>query len=110
MHVDPESHHVVNGNRAAWCTNGFHVNVTVTNRASISGYTLRWTFISGEAFSSGWNANYAQTGNAVAASNPAGHWNGTIGANGGSSTSGFIGTGTPAAPVDFRLNGASCQS
>jgi endo-1,4-beta-D-glucanase Y len=96
---------------ARW-TNGFHANVTVTNRAStpISGYTLRWTFISGEAFSSGWNANYAQAGNAVTASNPAGHWNGTIGANGGSLTFGFIGTGNPAAPVDFRLNGASCQS
>jgi endo-1,4-beta-D-glucanase Y len=89
---------------------GFHVDLTVVNRspAAIAGYTLTWTFTSGERFSSGWNATYAQSGNTVTASNPAGHWNGTIAANGGSSTFGFIGTGSPGRPADIRLNGAAC--
>jgi Cellulose binding domain len=96
---------------ARWNT-GFHANLTITNLANavITGYTLRWTFTSGEAFSSAWNANYGQVGNVVTASNPAGHWNGTIGASGGSLTFGFIGTGSPGVPVDFTLNGASCRS
>ena len=95
---------------ARWNT-GFHANITVTNRAStaVSGYTLRWTFNAGEGFSGGWNANYALAGNVMTASNPAESWNGTIGANGGSVTFGFIGTtGSPQVPVDFRLNGVSC--
>ena len=90
---------------------GFHADLTVVNRSPtmISGYTLTWTFTSGERFSSGWNANYSQSGSSVTASNPAGHWNGTIGANGGSITFGFIGTGAPGTPRDFRLNGEACS-
>lgn len=89
---------------------GFHADLKVANPSSsaISGYTLTWTFTAGERFSSGWNATYSQNDSTVTASNPAGHWNGTIPANGGSITFGFIGTGTPATPRDFRLNGVAC--
>jgi endo-1,4-beta-D-glucanase Y len=91
--------------------NGFHSDLTVFNRSSapISGYTLSWAFTSGERFSSGWNANYTQNGSVVTVSNPAGFWNGTIGANGGSVTFGFIGTGTPGRPTGFTLNGVACS-
>ena len=90
---------------------GFHADLTVFNRSTtpISGYTLMWTFTSGERFSSGWNANYSQNGSVVTVSNPAGFWNGTIAANGGNVTFGFIGTGTPARPTTFRLNGVACS-
>jgi endo-1,4-beta-D-glucanase Y len=90
---------------------GFHADLTVFNRSTtqISGYTLTWTFTSGERFSSGWNANYSQSGSVVTVSNPAGFWNGTIGANGGNVTFGFIGTGTPGRPTGFTLNGVACS-
>jgi endo-1,4-beta-D-glucanase Y len=89
---------------------GFHANITVVNRAAtpVSGYLLSWMFTGDERFSSGWNASYVQNGNSVAASNPAGHWNGTIGANGGSLMFGFIGTGNPRTPSRFTLNGSPC--
>lgn len=91
--------------------NGFHADVTVSNRSTtpISGYTLQWTFRSGEGFSSGWNANYTQNGSVISASNPASNWNGTIGPNGGNVTFGFIGTGAPGRPTGFSLNGIACQ-
>ena len=94
---------------AQW-NDGFHANLTVINRSStaISGYTLGWMFTSGERFSSGWNATYIQNGNSITASNPAGHWNGTIGANGGSLMFGFIGTGNAGRPASFTLNGSPC--
>jgi len=90
---------------------GFHADLTAVNRstAPVSGYTLTWTFTSGERFSSGWNANYSQNGNVVTVSNPAGFWNGTIAASGGSVTFGFIGTGTPRQPTGFTLNGVACS-
>src|SRR5262245_52153192 len=93
-----------------WNT-GFHANITIVNRGStaISGYTLRWTFVSGERIASGWNANYVQNSNAVTASNPADNWNGTIAANGGSLVFGFIGNGTASRPAGFTLNGTPCS-
>ncbi|HKE83527.1 MAG TPA: glycosyl hydrolase family 8 [Vicinamibacterales bacterium] len=89
---------------------GFHADLTVVNKSAtpITGYTLQWAFTSGERFSSGWNATYTQNGSVVTASNPAAHWNGTIGSN-ASITFGFIGTGTPGRPNGFTLNGVGCQ-
>jgi hypothetical protein len=65
--------------------------------------------MSGERFSSGWNANYSQNGSVVTVTNPAGFWNGTIAGNGGNVTFGFIGTGTPGRPTSFTLNGVACS-
>ncbi len=92
---------------------GFQVDVTITNTSNsmIDGYTLTWTFAGNEAFGSGWNANFASTGSLVSAANPAGHWNGILSANGGTSSFGFQGThnGDVRIPDDFALNGYACN-
>jgi cellulase/cellobiase CelA1 len=94
-----------------WNT-GFQANIVVTNQSSapVAGYTLLWNFAAGESINSGWNANYAQSGSSVTASNPANNWNGTIGAGGGSVAFGFIGNGVGRVPARFTLNNNVCQS
>jgi len=91
---------------------GFQADVTVTNNetTAVSGWTLDWTHASTQMVTSGWNATIAQTGNAVTVSNPASHWNGNIGANGGSVSFGFQATdnGSTVIPTDFILNGVAC--
>lgn len=93
-------------------SNGFQANLTITNNTStaVAGWDLTWTFGSGEAFGSGWNATFAPSGSTMSASNVASHWNGTIGANGGTVAFGFQGThnGTVTVPADFSVNGVSC--
>lgn len=95
-----------------WGT-GFQVDVTITNNTNtaVSGWTLQWTHAPGQQVTSAWNATVIQTGNNVTASNPAGHWNGTINANGGSVSFGFQGshTGTVTVPTNFVLNGTTCN-
>ena len=92
--------------------NGFQADVTITNFGStpISGWTLAWTFAGNEFFGSGWNADFTSSGQSVTASNPAGHWNGTIGANGGTAAFGIIvnHNGNLSIPTDFAVNGVSC--
>lgn len=92
---------------------GFQVNVTIINSASsaVAGYDLTWDFLSGETLNSGWNGTFSQSGTTMSASNPAGHWNGTIGANGGSVSFGLTGShaGTVSMPTNFALNGTSCN-
>ena len=93
--------------------NGFQVNITITNNSSspIQGYDLVWDFLSGEAYGSGWNATYSQSGSTATASNIASHWNGTIQANGGSVGFGFNGShsGTVSIPTNFIVNGNMCN-
>ena len=93
--------------------NGFQADVTITNHTNtaVQGWDITWTFGSGENFSSGWNATFAQSGSSMSASNVASHWNGNIGANGGSVAFGFQGThgGTVTVPTDFAINGVSCN-
>jgi predicted carbohydrate-binding protein with CBM5 and CBM33 domain len=93
--------------------NGFQANVTITNHSetAVSGYTLVWDFPSNEAFSSGWNATYIENGSTMTASNLANHWNGIIGANGGTVSFGFIAhhDGTYGIPETFTLNGEVCE-
>ncbi len=91
---------------------GFQTNVTITNNTAtaVQGWDLTWTFASGESVTSYWNVNMSQSGTSVSASNSAGHWNGTIGANGGTVMFGFIGAGSPpTVPTDFAVNGVSCM-
>jgi endoglucanase len=93
--------------------NGFQANVTITNSASsaVQGYTLTWDFLNGETINDGWNATFSQSGTTATVSNSAGYWNGTIGANGGTSSFGFTGNhnGTVTAPTNFSLNGTPCN-
>ncbi|CAG0935331.1 Chitin-binding protein CbpD [Thermoflexales bacterium] len=94
-----------------WNT-GFVADVKITNNGTtaISGWTLTWSFANGQQITNPWNATVVQTGANVSASNPAGHWNGTLGANGGAVTFGFQAahTGTNARPTNFVLNGMAC--
>jgi len=93
---------------------GFQVDVTITNPSgsAIDGWDLSWSMGQGEAFGSGWNATFDQSGSEMMVSNPAGHWNGTIPANGGTVAFGFNGShsGSVTVPTNFAVNGVSCQA
>ncbi|MEV0651181.1 endo-1,4-beta-xylanase [Phytomonospora sp. NPDC050363] len=88
---------------------GFTGAVTVANTgtASITAWSLVWTFPSGQSVSQGWNGTYTQSGTTVTVRNVA--YNGTI-APGQSTQIGFNGTwtGVNTAPNAFTLNGTSC--
>ncbi|MEU1897004.1 glycoside hydrolase family 6 protein [Nocardiopsis dassonvillei] len=69
--------------------NGFQAAVTVTAEDSLSGWTVTWTYVDGQRFSQGWNAEFSSSGSRVTASDLG--WNGTLSA-GGSTEFGFTGT------------------
>lgn len=100
--------HVTYSVSSQW-SNGFVAAVTVgnTGTSAMSGWTLQWTFPSGQTISSSWGGTFAQSGSAVTVTNAS--WNAAIAA--GSSVSiGFVGayTGTNTAPTAFTVNGATC--
>ena len=92
---------------------GFTATVTITNTgtAATNGWTLAFTFPSGQRLSQGWNAVWAQDpGSAnVTAGNMS--YNATVAPN-ASVQLGFNGTytGTNTAPGTFTLNGATCAT
>lgn len=89
--------------------NGFTADVRITNRgASLSSWTLTWTFTGNQQVTNGWNAQISQSGQSVTARNAT--WNGSLPAN-GTVSFGFQATysGSNPSPADFRLNGAACQ-
>jgi endo-1,4-beta-xylanase len=91
--------------------NGFTATVTITNTGTtpLSGWTLAFTFPSGQRLTPpGWSATWTQT-TGVTATNLS--WNGTI-APGMSVGVGFNGTyaGTNTPPTAFTLNGANCTT
>lgn len=90
---------------------GFTAGVTITNTgtSTINGWTLSFTWPSGQTIREGWNATYSQTGATVTATNVS--YNGTLPAN-GSTQIGFNGsyTGTNTPPNTFTLNGATCTT
>jgi lytic cellulose monooxygenase (C4-dehydrogenating) len=80
-------------------TGGFGANVTVTATASaISGWTVRWTWPSGQSVANAWNATVTSSGSSVTAANV--NYNGRLAA-GQSTTFGFNGAwnGTNTAPT-----------
>jgi Glycosyl hydrolase family 12/Cellulose binding domain len=91
--------------------NGFTANVTVANTGSspINGWTMNWSFGSGQQVTNEWNADITQSGNAVTARNVT--HNASIPA-GGSQSFGFQGThsGTNTSPTAFSLNGTACTT
>lgn len=93
-----------------WST-GFTATVTIRNTSStpLDGWTLTWTFPSGQQVTQAWSAVVTQSGTQVTARNAA--WNAAVPA-GGSVQIGFNGshTGTNAAPTGFALDGAACAS
>ncbi|MBO3083797.1 endo-1,4-beta-xylanase [Cellulomonas fengjieae] len=93
-----------------WNT-GFTANVTVknTSTAPINGWTLTFSFPSGQTVTQAWSSVTTQSGSAVTVRNAP--WNGSIPA-GGSQQFGFNGahSGTNAAPTAFALNGTACSA
>ncbi|GEK21707.1 endo-1,4-beta-xylanase [Cellulomonas xylanilytica] len=92
-----------------WNT-GFTANVTVKNTSSsaLNGWTLTFSFPSGQSVTQAWSSVTTQSGSAVTVKNAA--WNGSIPAN-GSTQFGFNGShgGTNTAPSSFSLNGTPCS-
>jgi hypothetical protein len=90
---------------------GFTANIVITNTQSttINGWTLRFTFASGQQITQGWNAAWSQSGANVTAQNLS--YNNTIATN-SSVSMGFNGswTGSNPNPTGFTLNGSSCTS
>ncbi|MBN1174965.1 MAG: cellulose binding domain-containing protein [Micromonosporaceae bacterium] len=76
---------------------GFQGEVSVTaGSAAISGWTVTWTFSSGQTITQSWNATITTSGSTVTASNVA--YNGSLAA-GTSAVFGFLGGFTSANPV-----------
>jgi endo-1,4-beta-xylanase len=101
--------HVLYAVQNQWNT-GFTTQVTIgnTGSAALSGWTLKWTFPSGQTVTSGWNGSFSQSGAAVTVTNLS--YNGAI-APGGSTSIGFNGnwSGSNTSPTSFTLNGVSCS-
>ncbi|HEU4328122.1 MAG TPA: cellulose binding domain-containing protein [Roseiflexaceae bacterium] len=88
---------------------GFQAEVLIKNTGSapLSGWTLGWTFPSGQTITQLWNGSHAQTGADVSVQNLS--WNATIASNATQSV-GFLGrwSGSNAKPASFQLNGTLC--
>lgn len=81
---------------------GFTAEVSVTNEGSApaDGWSVTWTYPSGQSVTNAWNAEIAQTGGTVTATNAA--WNGALspGASAGFGLQGTAPAGN-AAPLDL---------
>jgi poly(hydroxyalkanoate) depolymerase family esterase len=91
---------------------GFGANVTITNTGTtaVNGWTLVWTFASGQSITQIWNATATVSGGTVTAKSMS--YNATINANGGTQAFGFNGAWTASNPVpaSFTLNGVVCTN
>ena len=95
--------------RANGWSGGFTGTVQITNTGTtaLAGWTLGFTFPSGQTVSNGWNAAWTQTGSAVSAA--ALSHNSAVAA-GGTVEIGFNGTGASTAPTTFTLNNSTCST
>ncbi|MFC5827999.1 cellulase family glycosylhydrolase [Nonomuraea insulae] len=89
-------------------TGGFTANVDVTNLGDpINGWSLAWSFPSGQAVTQAWNATVTSSGAQVTAVNAS--YNGAV-ATDATVSFGFNGSwsGGNAVPAAFTLNGVTC--
>ncbi|SBT46588.1 cellulase family glycosylhydrolase [Micromonospora narathiwatensis] len=87
---------------------GFSADVSITNLGDpINGWSLVWTFPSGQQVTQAWNANVASSGARVTATNV--DYNGAIATN-ATVSFGFNGSwsGANTPPTSFALNGVTC--
>ena len=88
---------------------GFGAAVDVTNLGDpVNGWSLVFTFSSGQTVTQLWNGSVTQSGSTVTVRNAA--WNNAI-ATGGTASFGFNGswTGSNPVPASFALNGVACS-
>jgi hypothetical protein len=92
-----------------WDT-GFQTAITLANTsaASISSWTLQWTFANGQQITNLWNGVLTPSGASITVNNAP--YNGTIAA-GGNTSFGFVAnrSGVNAIPLAFFVNGVQCQ-
>src|SRR5687768_335507 len=93
--------------------NGFGANIEIRNTgpAITNGWTLLFSFPSGQRIQNGWPVNFSQpAGSAQVTVSSNAAWNQSI-ASGGSITVGFNGTfsGANDPPTAFTLNGVACN-
>ncbi|GAB3445465.1 endo-1,4-beta-xylanase [Streptomonospora sediminis] len=89
---------------------GFSGEVSFTNNgdSALNGWELQWEFPGGQQVTSGWSADWSQSGSTVTVSNA--EWNASV-PPGGSVAVGFNGShsGGTAEPDAFTLNGQTCS-
>jgi mannan endo-1,4-beta-mannosidase len=92
-------------------SNGFTGNVSITNTgtSAINGWTLAFSFASGQRVAQGWSATWNQASGSANVTAANLDWNRTIAPN-TTVGIGFNGThtGSNPAPTAFTLNGAAC--
>ncbi|MFC5286374.1 cellulase family glycosylhydrolase [Actinokineospora guangxiensis] len=87
---------------------GFQGDIRITNLGdALSGWTLAFSFPSGQRVTQGWNATWTQSGAGVSVASL--EWNRQLGA-GASTSAGFTGSwsGSNPVPTSFSLNGTTC--
>jgi beta-glucosidase len=91
--------------------NGFQGDVTIRNTgtATISGWTLQWTFANGQQITQLWNGVLGSAGPNVSVRDAG--WNGTLAAN-TTAAFGFTASwsASNAVPAAFTLNGTACTA
>jgi hypothetical protein len=83
--------------------------ITNTGTTTLTGWTLKFSFVNGQTITQLWNGSFTQSGSAVTVTNAA--YNGTL-APGATVNPGFNGTwnGTNSVPTSFTLNGQTCTN
>jgi len=87
---------------------GFGANVVLTNLGDdVNGWTVGWTFPSGQKVTNLWNGTLTQSGSTVSVKDAG--WNASV-RKGGTASFGFNGTwsGANAVPTQFTVNGTAC--
>ncbi|WP_041832421.1 cellulose binding domain-containing protein [Actinoplanes sp. N902-109] len=85
---------------------GFGGSVSLTNLGDpMTSWTLAFTFPAGQTVTQLWNGVVSQTGASVTVHNAS--WNGSL-STGATTTIGFNGSGSGAAPTSFTVNGTLC--
>lgn len=91
----------------SWNT-GFTTSIKITNTGTAPlTWALKFSFSAGQLLSSGWSADWSQTGSTISATGLS--WNATL-APGASTEIGFQGThtGSNPTPTVFTVNGTTC--
>ncbi|GIG23585.1 endoglucanase [Cellulomonas chitinilytica] len=87
---------------------GFGANVVLTNLGDdVNGWTVGWTFPSGQKVTNLWNGTLTQSGSTVSVKDAG--WNASV-RKGGTASFGFNGSwsGANAVPTQFTVNGTAC--